>query len=285
MHTRRIALIVGALVALAIAAATAWWWWHGRPAPRPPLAEAPAPAAIEPASAPAAPSPPLAEAGPRHPIEPEAGASAPAPLPALADADGLVSDALAQLAGRAGSMTFLNVDGFVRRAVVTVDNLPRATAASRLWPVQPTPGKLQRLAAGDAELIGPDNAARYEPFVAFVASIEPSRAAALYRRLYPLFQQAYVELGYPKGHFNDRLVEVVDHLLAAPEPERPPAVALVDVKGEVPSTRPWVRYEYADAALESLSAGQKIMVRLGLNHERRLKGWLKGFRQAIAPQR
>ncbi len=284
MHARRIALIVGALVALAIAA-TAAWWWHNRATPRPPLAEAPAPAVIEPAPAPAASAPPLADAGPRYPIDPEAGASAPAPLPALADADGLVSDALAQLAGRAGSMTFLSVDGFVRRAVVTVDNLPRATAASRLWPVHPTPGKLQRLAAGDAELIGPDNAARYEPFVAFVASIEPSRAAALYRRLYPLFQQAYVELGYPKGHFNDRLVEVVDHLLAAPEPERPPAVVLVDVKGEVPSTRPWVRYEYADAALESLSAGQKIMVRLGLNHERRLKGWLKGFRQAIAPQR
>lgn len=27
-----------------------------------------------------------------------------------------------------------------------------------------------------------------------------------YVRLYPLFQKAYVELGYPNGYFNDRLI-------------------------------------------------------------------------------
>ena len=73
--------------------------------------------------------------------------------------------------------------------------------------------------------------------------------------------------------------------MAAPEPAQPPAVHLVEVKGEVPSTRPWVRYEYADEKLESLSAGQKIMVRVGLDNERRLKGWLAGFRRAVAMPR
>ncbi|HNK20068.1 MAG TPA: DUF3014 domain-containing protein, partial [Piscinibacter sp.] len=237
---------------------------------------------VEPAPASA---PSVADAGPKHPIAPEPAASAPTSLPALAEADAVVGEALAQLVGRSGVMTFLAADGFIPRVVVTVDNLARPMAASRLWPVQPTPGKLQRLAVGDGELIGPDNGKRYEPFVAFVASVEPSRAAALYRRFYPLFQQAYADLGYPKGHFNDRLVEVVDHLMAAPEPAQPPAVKLVEVKGEVPSTRPWVRYEYADEKLESLSAGQKIMVRVGLTNERRLKGWLAGFRRAIATPR
>jgi hypothetical protein len=46
-----------------------------------------------------------------------------------------------------------------------------------------------------------------------------------------------------------------------------------------------VRYEFTDPALESLSAGQKIMVRIGATHERRLKAWLSGFRQAIATPR
>lgn len=282
MQVRPVALIVAALVVLAAAGGGAWWWWRGAtpPPPRPPVVEAPA-APAEPAAAP----PVQADAGPKHPIAPEAGASAPAPLPALAEADAVVGEALAQLVGRSGVMTFLATDGFIPRVVVTVDNLARPMAASRLWPVQPTPGKLQRLAVGDGELIGPDNGKRYEPFVAFVASVEPSRAAALYRRFYPLFQQAYAELGYPKGHFNDRLVEVIDHLMSAPEPAQPPAVKLVEVKGEVPSTRPWVRYEYADEKLESLSAGQKIMVRVGLTNERRLKGWLAGFRRAIATPR
>lgn len=281
MQRRHIALIAGLLVAIAGAGTTLWWMYRGKVVPPPPVAQAPAPV-------PAAPAPtatPPAEAGPKHPIEPLAAASQPQPLPGLDDAEAVVSEALGALVGRSGAMAFLQPDGFVRRVVVTVDNLARPMAASRLWPVQPTPGKLQRIVAGDAELIAPDNARRYEPFVAFVASVEPARAAAVYRRLYPLFQQAYAELGYPKGHFNDRLVEVVDHLLAAPEPAVPPAVRLVEVKGEVPSTRPWVRYEFADEKLESLSAGQKIMVRIGVNHERRLKGWLSGFRQAIVSPR
>jgi hypothetical protein len=277
MSRRHIALIAVLLAAIAVAA----FWWKQRSERQAPLpvAEAPAPVA-PPEPAPAA----ATEAGPKYPIEPQAAASA-AALPPLAESDGVVGDALIDLVGRSGVITFLNVESFVRRTVVTVDNLPRPIAASRLWPVQPTPGKLQRIVAGDAELIAPANADRYEPFVAFVASVPPSQAAALYRRLYPLFQQAYAELGYPKGHFNDRLIEVIDHLLAAPEPAQPLAVTLVDVKGEVPSMRPWVRYEHADARLESLSAGQKIMVRVGLANERRLKGWLSTFRAALATAR
>ena len=279
MQKRHMALIAGLLVAIAGAGTTLWWMYRGKVVPPPPVAQAPA----APAPAPAA-APPV-DAGPKHPLEPLAEASSPQALPGLDDAESVVREALAGLAGRSGVMTFLQPDGFVRRVVVTVDNLARPMAASRLWPVHPTPGQLQRIVAGDAELIAADNARRYAPFVAFVASVEPSRAAAVYRRLYPLFQQAYAELGYPKGHFNDRLVEVIDHLMAAPEPAMPPAVRLVEVKGEVPSTRPWVRYEFADEKLESLSAGQKIMVRIGNDHERRLKGWLAGFRQAIVSPR
>ena len=229
MQKRHMALIAGLLVAIAGAGTTLWWMYRGKVVPPPPVAQAPAPP-------PPAPVAPPVDTGPKHPLEPLAGASAPPPLPGLDEAETVVREALASLAGRTAVMTFLQADGFVRRVVVTVDNLARPMAASRLWPVHPTPGRFQRLVAGDGELIAPENARRYAPFVAFVASVEPSRAAAVYRRLYPLFQQAYAELGYPKGHFNDRLVEVIDHLMAAPEPAAPPAVRLIEVKGEVPST-------------------------------------------------
>ena len=78
---------------------------------------------------------------------------------------------------------------------------------------------------------------------------------------------------------------MIDHLLAAPEPTQPPAVRLIEVKGEVPSTRPWVRYEFVDPTLEALSSGQKIMVRMGATNAQRLKAWLSGFRQAIVSPR
>ena len=72
------------------------------------------------------------------------------------------------------------------------------------------------------------------------------RAVDLYVRLYPLLQSTYAELGYPRGYFNDRLIAVIDQLLATPVIEGPIKLELTDVKGPIPSERPWVRYQYAD---------------------------------------
>jgi hypothetical protein len=43
-----------------------------------------------------------------------------------------------------------------------------------------------------------------------------------------------------------------------------------------------VRYEFADPALESLSSGQKIMLRVGPVNERRLKEKLAEIRGELA---
>src|SRR5690606_41131650 len=70
-------------------------------------------------------------------------------------------------------------------------------------------------------------------------------------------------------YFNDRLVQVLDLLIATPVHDEPLAVTLVEVKGPVRSLRPWVRYEFADPALASLSAGQRMLLRMGPDHQRR----------------
>ena len=180
--------------------------------------------------------------------------------------------------------SFLQLDGFVRRAVATVDNLAQPYAPARLWPVQPAPGRFEVAGAADAptQTIAPANAARYHAFVAFAESVPLDAAVKLYARLYPLFQTAYEELGYPGRYFNNRLVAVLDQLLATPVPTGPVAVQLTQVKGEVPSTRPWVRYEYADPALQALSSGQKMLVRMGPDNARRLKAVMSELRRRVA---
>src|SRR5256885_16798788 len=60
-------------------------------------------------------------------------------LPALQDSDAHVTQALNGLLGRDKAGSFLQMDGFVRRAVATVDNLTRSQAPARLWPVHPAP--------------------------------------------------------------------------------------------------------------------------------------------------
>ncbi|HEX6018398.1 MAG TPA: DUF3014 domain-containing protein, partial [Burkholderiaceae bacterium] len=77
-------------------------------------------------------------------------------------------------------------------------------------------------------------------------------------------------------------VEVIDNLLATPEPAPPgPLMQLTEVKGSVPSTQPWLRYEYADPTLEALSSGQRILLRVGAAHRQALKTKLTELRQLV----
>ena len=257
--------IVGLVVVAALAAA-GWWWYSTQRQAAPPVADPSAASTPQPDGVPAVPAAPIA-AGPQFPID------APADSVPPADPDARIAQALVALLGQPGVASFLQMDGFARRFVATVDSLPREQASARVWPVRPT---AQRFSPE------PRNAERYAPFVAFVDKVDTARAVAAYVQLYPLFQQAYEELGYPKKYFNDRLVAVIDHLLQAPEPATMPALKLTEVKGEYAAAQPWRRYEFVDPQLEALSAGQKMLVRVGPVNEKRLKARLAEFRRGVA---
>jgi len=269
-------LLVLAGLAVLLIAFYAWWDWRGAP----PRVNMPPPATVA-SGRPSSGTPPAPPSAPavRYPVEPAPAASA-APLPSLDGSDLEFARLMEGLVGRQG-LAQLRMTGFVRNFVATVDNLPRTHASSSVWPVNPTPARFSVIEDGGRSVISPDNELRYAPFVLMVEAADMERAVALYRWAYPLFQQAYEELGFPGRHFNDRLVEVIDHLLAAPEPAGQVPVELVKVEGPMQLTRPWVHYVFADPQLESLSAGQKIMVRVGPVQERRLKVQLRKLRAAL----
>ena len=259
-------LLLGLIVAVA---AAAWWFWHAQErVAAPEQASPPVVAAFPPA-------PPVASNAPavKYPLTSEAG-NEPVAGPAI-------TDALINLLGRKAVEGFLRTDDFARRFVATVDNLGREQAPSALWPVVPTPGRFTVEDQPGGAVIAHDNAARYTPLVLLAGTLDAGNAAKLYRRMYPLLQQAYRELGYGDRYLNDRVVEVIDLLLQTPEPADPPRLQLVEVKGSVPSIRPWVRYEFADPGLERLAAGQKILVRVGPVNQQRLKGKLRELREQL----
>ncbi|RQO43969.1 DUF3014 domain-containing protein [Variovorax sp. KBW07] len=267
------------IVLLALVATFFGWRWYQQQQAKP--AE-PVPVAAAPNDAPAPPPASAQPTGPQNPVD--ALAPPDAALPKLAESDSRVMKALAELIGGKNVSAFLRSDDIVRRFVATIDNLAREQAPASAWPVQPTGQRFitEGPQQGGTQTIAANNAARYNGIVLLAESVDPAKAAAVYAKLYPLFQQAYEELGYPGRYFNDRLIAVIDHLLQAPEPTGPVQVRLVEVKGDVPSTRPWVRYEYVDPKLESMSSGQKIMVRMGPENERKVKASLRGLRQQIA---
>ena len=268
---------VAAVLACAAAAGAAWWFWL-RPA-----AEQPAPAAPPAAtSAPAEPAaPPMTEAsGPQNLVE---GLAQPdAALPPLAQSDARVAALLGELLGVERVARFLVTDNFVRRVVATVDNLARAQAPAGMWPVQPTPERFSVEGPEDAQTVAASNFARYGAAISFAEAVPLDAAVALYARLYPLFQRAYEEVGYPGRYFNDRLVAVLGHLLLAPETTGPLRVKLLPVNTEVANLRPWVRYEFADPALQGLSSGQKVLVRMGPANQARAKVLIRALRRRLA---
>jgi hypothetical protein len=229
-----------------------------------------------PAKAPAATATAAAEPEPkpeiRYPIDEGAAETKPPaePLPALDESDKTILETLAGLPGMDQLAALLFPEHIIPHIVATIDNLPRAKAAPLMMPVRPVPGLPLIAGSGAQRNWDAKNAGRYAPYMRIVDALDAKTAVAWYVRFYPLFQQAYRELGYPHGYFNDRLVEVIDHLLSAPDVFRAPALV-----------QPNVLYEYADPNMEALSAGQKILIRIGPDNAARVKVKLREIRREL----
>ena len=219
---------------------------------------------------------PVQASGPAHPIpdaQPDASAERKlVPLPSLDDSDSYFLMALVDVFGNELESALVK-EGLIDKIVVTVDNLPRKHVAEKIRPAGRLKGDFN-VDAAETEgqfYLGPDNYARYDLLVGLISNADLDAVVEVYRRFYPLFQESYRALGYPEAYFNDRAVEVIDHLLLTPSPEQP--ILLL---------RPHVLYEYADPELAALSSGQKLLLRMGTEHAEKIKNVLRGLRERIA---
>ena len=253
-----------ALVLAAAAGAAAWFLWDSA---RPPAE--PVPVQQESPVADTKPAEPL------HPVEPLSvtpGEGELVELPPLEESDSYFALALIDIFGPELE-TLLADEALIDKTVATVDNLTRSRVAEKIRPIGRLSGSFVVSAAGDNGpfYLSPENYDRYKPLVNMVTGADLEELVATYRRFYPLMQEAFAQLGYPDGYFNDRVVAVIDHLLATPEPEQP--IRLV---------QPHVLYEFADPQLEALSGGQKLLIRMGPDHISRIKAVLSEVRTRIA---
>lgn len=236
-----------------------------------------APASTASAPATAATASPSSEPAVKHPISQAAGEpseAGSAPLPALEASDDGVAAALLRLAGTDELRGLLLSDQVIPRIVATVDALPRESVGTRILPLRTPKGAFLVEERDGRTVASPRNTERYVPYMRIVERADPQALVAWYARAYPLFQQAYQELGYPKGYFNDRLLVAIDDMLAAPVLPAPAALV-----------QPKVFYQYADPNLQSLSAGQKLMLRVGPDNEAKLKARLRAIRAALTGTR
>lgn len=213
---------------------------------------------------------PEAEPAIAHPMPEPAPDSI--PLPELENSDDSALADARRLFGTGFVADLLIPRELIRRSVLFVDSLDREALPLWLRPVRRIPGSFKTVTQDEAMQVDADNAQRYAPVLAVIERVDMAALVAAYRKLYPLFQDAYARIGNPRArYFNDRLIQVIDHLLDTPVVEEP--IALV---------RPKVLYLYADPELEALSSGQKAMLRMGRDNAARVQARLREFRSAIA---
>lgn len=225
-------------------------------------------AEAEPAPAPAEPAP---EAKPEpaiaNPVTPE---PTPEPLPKLDESEPSIVTALGKILDKSW-MDVILTEALIRKIVATVDHLPAATLPANVVPLKRVSGSFVVQEVDGQRSISPHNAERYAEYMARIDRVDAKKLVTVYRQYYPLFQKAYAEIAKPGSYFNDRLVEAIDNLLAAPNPADP--VGLV---------QPKVLYTYADPALETRSSGQKILMRMGKANAERVKAKLREIRALVA---
>ncbi|NNJ64360.1 MAG: DUF3014 domain-containing protein [Xanthomonadales bacterium] len=270
------------LILLILVAAAAWYFL--RPdTPPPETVEAPPPV-LQPVEPEPEPEPPMPS--PPPPSEPPGEETMPEPeaLPLLAESDPDARAALGSLVGEAMAARYFAGDNIVSRLVATVDALDSRQVPAVIQAVDGPDSEFQATAderpfepilneQGDPIpqfVLDSANFSRYRVYVEMLEAADAGELVALYRQNEPLFEEAYRQLGYPEGGFNTRLAAIIDQVLAAPEVDEP--LRLI---------KPEAYYLFADESLESLPAGQKVLLRMGPENAARVKAKLAEIRDAL----
>ena len=199
------------------------------------------------------------------------------PLPALEESDNKIKEILSEILGSKISGTdlvkqFFRQTGIIHRFVVTIDSIPKQEIPLRYRLLPPNSGEFLVLKdANDKIMLDPENFKRYDNYIQLLNKIDTALFVKWYKRFYPLIQEDYDLLGYKDRYFNDRFIFAIDHLLETPE-----------VIGTIELVQPKVFYNYADPALQQLSAGQKTLLRTGPANTAIVKSKLIEIRKALA---
>lgn len=215
------------------------------------------------------------------PLSPLGGTPSPVEVPPLDQSDAVVRELVRQLTTHPFVASWLATDGLIRNfMVVTVNIADGATPERHLRRLRPSEPFAVANRGGQLS-IDPASYRRYDKVAAAAASVDPAGAARLYATVKPRLDEAYRDLGQPAGQVDRAVEQAIVRLLRTPIVERPPQV--------VPGTR-GIGYAFADPDLESLSAAQKQLLRMGPENTRTIQQSLRaiavalGIPQARLPQ-
>ena len=195
----------------------------------------------------------------------------PEPLPVLNESDPEVMQELGEIAGVDPLTQYLVADNIISRVVASIDSLTSRQVPVHINPISPAEDTLLVDKEGESVVLSEQNFARYDGYVELMQSTDTDALVTFYRRFSPLFQQAWEQNG-GQGSFDTRMLEVIDDLLETP-----------DVAGPIYLTKPEAVYLFENPELESMTAGQKVLVRMGSANAAVVKEKLAEIKEELNP--
>ncbi len=182
-------------------------------------------------------------------------------LPLLDDSDQLIRDGAVSLTRHEGVNVWLSPNELIRKFVAFVDGVANGQVVKEPVRILTPEGPfLVRQISDEVYLLDNVSYKRFNFFTTVVVSLDARRAAEFFLLVKPMLQEAYDELGYPNKKFDDVVFQAIGRLLETPVINEP--IRLV---------RPVVMYRFENKKLESLSAAQKQLIRMGPGNTRRLQ--------------
>lgn len=196
------------------------------------------------------------------PLTPEPGDEI--DLPELGQTDPIVRQLVGALSSHPKVAAWLTTDQLIRNFTTVVVNIANGRSPSRqLGTVRPT-GEFVAREEGEMAHIDPQSYRRYDEYADAIGALDAQGTARLYSTLKPRIQDAYRELGYPEGDFDQAMERAMIEILNTPI-----------VEGEIGLVPKSVSWEFADPRLQSLSSAQRQFLRMGPRNMKIVKGKIR----------
>ncbi|MBN1224899.1 MAG: DUF3014 domain-containing protein [Candidatus Aminicenantes bacterium] len=187
----------------------------------------------------------------------------------LDDSDPLVRDAVKSISSSSRLKDWLASPDLIRKFVAAIDNIANGQSPRAHFDFFRLQDAFKVEQKSGRDYIDPSSYSRYNAIADAFVSLDTDNAVGLFRKLKPVIQDAYHELGYPDREFQDTLEKAIRELFGVP------------VSKDILLQKKVVSYAMTDPHLEGLSQAQKHLLRMGPENVKKIQSKLRDIALAL----
>ncbi len=207
------------------------------------------------------------------PSHPGVAPRAESPLPSSAEMDALMRARLARASALPEFAAWLRENDLLRRFVTVVGNVAAGDSPREAVSFLAPGGTFEARRKAGKHVIEKQSYARYDVIGKVVGSLDMGVLVTTYREVRHLAERLHKENARPGSTFDATLHLAFEQVLSVPV-----------IDGDIEVLPRGALYVYADPKLESLTAAQKHLLRMGPQNLRRIQGKVREASQQLTQQ-